>query len=60
MKRFNPKLDQDEYKYPYATMEESKCGKYVLAEDAFIEAGYKWSLKDGCWKKPKNSLTKQQ
>ena len=35
MKRFNPVLKEDDWGHPYADMEESPCGKYVLAEEAY-------------------------
>jgi hypothetical protein len=52
MKRFNPELKQDEYQYHYVAMKEVVNGKYVLAEEAFKEAGYKYSIRKGIWEKP--------
>jgi hypothetical protein len=50
MKRYNPVRRINCYGETWAEMEESADGHYVLAEDAFREAGYEWDYKTASWK----------
>ena len=49
MKRYDTTIEYDEYNEPYVVMSESKYGKYVLTEEAMIEAGYVWDYKTADW-----------
>ena len=53
MKRFSPTLCFDnEYGEPEVAMIENSSGAYVLADDAFREAGYVWDFRTATWIKP--------
>ena len=60
MKRFDIAIDEDEFGYPFATMLQTSNGKYVLAEDAFKEAGFIYDIKTGQWIDKKQKCTKNE